>query len=96
MSNYIGLGTWKAEAGVVRTAVEQAIRSGYRHLVLLSLSPSHLPPPTPPTPPTPTPPTPRTVRATMETKPRWEPASKRASKPAFALGLSSSSLPSCG
>ena len=28
----VGLGTWKAPAGVVRDSVEAAIRAGYRHL----------------------------------------------------------------
>ncbi|MCP3848820.1 MAG: aldo/keto reductase, partial [Gammaproteobacteria bacterium] len=28
----IGLGTWKAERGEVRRAVEHAVRAGYRHI----------------------------------------------------------------
>ena len=29
---FVGLGTWKAEKGVVRAAVEEALKVGYRHL----------------------------------------------------------------
>lgn len=29
---FVGLGTWKAEKGVVRAAVEEAIKIGYRHI----------------------------------------------------------------
>jgi diketogulonate reductase-like aldo/keto reductase len=29
---FVGLGTWKAERGVVREAVEEALKIGYRHI----------------------------------------------------------------